>query len=178
MIAPRKVVLPPEISQILMGQHVECLIGFDFFSASDRDGSLHAKLEIKFDSSGTVPVDIRPSIGDLLLPCRQTVDQFDADLRRMHGFNRVESEFTLSCSREALTQKLLARVALSFVGVSSSWDGEKLRLAGTLPASSDPVYVLVTCAADTAGQCKVVVCCDHALVVNSIMNLLKRSLAE
>ena len=82
------------------------------------DVSMHAKLEIKFDSSGTMPVEIKPSIGDLLLPCRLTVAQFDADVKRMHGFNRVESKVTVPHSRAELTQKLLDKVALSFVGPS------------------------------------------------------------
>ena len=143
------------------------------------DVSMHAKLEIKFDSSGTMPVEIKPSIGDLLLPCRLTVAQFDADVKRMHGFNRVESKVTVPHSRAELTQKLLDRVALSFVGPSATWDGDKLRLAGILPDSLDPVYVLVIiCAADAAGHGKFLACCDHALVVNSIMNLLKRAVAK
>ena len=178
IIGPRKVVVPPEMNQVAVGQKSECLVGIDFAGASDRDGSLHAKLEIKFGSGG-MPVDIKPSIGDLLLPCRRSVAEFDAAVSRMHGFNRVESKFSVAgASREEqLPRRLLSRVALSVVGGNKlAWDGDKLRLAGTLPASSDPVYVLTTCS--VTGQGKIVVCCDHALVVNSIMNLLKRAIAE
>jgi hypothetical protein len=76
------------------------------------------------------------------------------------------------------TQSILRAVALTSVGRSSStWKNDSLRLAGTLPASGDPVYILVTCH-EKSGQGKIVVCCDHALAVNSIMNVMKRALAE
>ena len=98
--------------------------------------------------------------------------------RTGHPSRRVESNVTVPHSRAELTQKLLDKVALSFVGPSATWDGDKLRLAGILPDSLDLVYVLVICAADAAGHGKFLACCDHALVVNSIMNLLKRAITE
>jgi len=54
----------------------------------------------------------------------------------------------------------------------------KIRMVGTLPASSDPVYVQVDCPpnASTQATALLTVCCDHALAVNSIVNQAKRAL--
>jgi AP-3 complex subunit beta len=183
VIGPRKVVLPPEITCLAIGQKTECVIGIDFASASDRDGSLLARLDIKYGGGG-IPVEIKPSIGDVLMPCKRTIEEFDADIRRMQGFQRIESSFSVPpASRSEVPRCLLSTASLSSVGKTSasSWKDDNgsnstLRWAGTLPASSDPVYVMVSCS--SSGEGKITVCCDHALVVSTLMNLLKKSIRE
>jgi AP-3 complex subunit beta len=177
-IGARKIVLPQEISELPAGRRADCVVGIDFASASDREGSLLAKLEIKFGSGGT-PIEVKPSIGDLLLPCLRSVDEFDAAVSRMKGFHRAESIFSVAeSSRSELPATLLSRAAFTVVGAAKpEWDDDNnIRLVGTLPASSDPVYVLTTCT--VSGQGKLIVCCEHTLVANSIMNLLKRAISE
>jgi AP-3 complex subunit beta len=181
IISPSKVVVPPEIDLLRAGQCTDAMVGIDFQSASDRDGSLLAKFDIK-SASGSVPVEIKPCLADLLLPCKRSVGEFDEEIDKMHGFQRVESKVSLNFSADAslrakLPEHLLRTAALNQVGKPGSWKkNDSLRLAGTLPASGDPVYIFVTC--NESGQGKVVVCCDHALVVNSVMNVMKRALAE
>jgi hypothetical protein len=177
-VGPRKVMLPLEVSELPAGRKAECVVGIDFTSVSDREGSLLAKLEIKFGTGG-MAMELKPTIGDLLLPCTRTIEQFEAAIQRMHGFNRVEASFSVSeTSRSTLPSRLLARAALSFVSLSdTTWDKmNSIRWVATLPASADPVFVLATCS--ESGQGKLLVCCDHALVANSIMNLLKRAISE
>jgi hypothetical protein len=177
VISPRKVVLPLEIDQLASGKKCECLVGIDFASPSDRDGAMQAKFEIKF-GSGSVPADLKPSIGDLLLPCKRTREEFDSAIARMHGFNRVESSLNVTPSdRTEIPSRILARAALTLVGTRKmEWKDDAMRFAGTLPASGDPVYVLLKC--DTNGKGKVSVFCDHALAVNSVMNLLKKTIHQ
>ena len=127
-IAARKVVLPLEINELPAGRKAECMMGLDFVSASDRDGVLQAKFEIKFGSgSGGIPVEIKPTIGDLLLPCTRTVDQFDAAVNRLQGFNRAETKFSVSGSsaRRLLRQVRSQPVPLADTPQSS----ESLRAA-------------------------------------------------
>lgn len=180
-IGPRNIVLPLEISELPCGRKVECMIGIDFSGVSDREGSLLAKLEVKFGSTGA-SVDLKPSICDLLLHCTRSIEQFDAAFQRMHGFNRVETNFSVSeSSRLALSARLLARAALTGVPPGAnggkSNDNEIIRWAGTLPSSADPIYVLTRCSA-SSGQGTLVVCCEHALVANAVMNVLKRAISE
>jgi AP-3 complex subunit beta len=179
IISPSKVVVPPEIDLLRAGQCTDAMIGIDFASTSDRDGSLLAKFDIK-SASGSIPVEIKPVLADLLLPCKRNIGEFDEEIDKLHGFQRVESKLSLvdPSQRAKLPEHILRFVALTSVGKSSSiWKHDFLRLAGTLPASGDPVYILVTCH-EKSGQGKIVVCCDHALAVNSIMNVMKRALAE
>lgn len=177
VISPRKVVLPLEIDQLASGKKSECIVGIDFASPSDRDGVMQAKFEIKF-GSGSVPADLKPSIGDLLLPCKRTREDFDSAIARMHGFNRVESSFSVPASdRAEIPSRIFARAALTWVGSRKiAWKDDAIRFAGALPASGDPVYVLLKC--DANGKGKISVFCDHALAVNSIMNLLKKAIHE
>ena len=190
VIGPRKMVLPPPIDELPSHRKTECLIGIEFLSSSDRDGSLLAKLDIKFGSNSTAAIDIKPSIGDLLLPCQRSVAEFDSVVQGMQGFSRATANFVLppSVARSQIPARILSRAALSVVPNSSNtsasdttapdWDPEhQIRWVGTLPHSADPIYVISRCI-DGAQQGTLVVCCDHALVANSFVNLLKRAISE
>jgi len=180
-IVPKRVVAPPEIAQLSKGQQVDCVIGIEFSGISDREGSLLAKVDVKFGSGG-IPVDIKPSLSDVLLPPlnnkRYSVDEFDSAIGRLRGFQRVET--TLMAPRSQLPVLLMQAVALTPVGSNSAkWKGDKLRLVGILPASSDPVFVQVTCkdsSSSDPAKAQVTVCCDHALAANCIVNHIKRSI--
>ena len=167
MIAPRKVVAPPEIEQLGPGQQTDCVVGIEFTSPSDRDGSLQAKFDIKF-GSGATPVDIRPSLGDLLLPCKRNPSDFDTQIGRLHGFQRVES--SIKAAWEGVAQSIVQAAALTRIKGDTS---DHLRFIGTLPASSDTVYVSVK---QGSSAHKLAICSDNALAANSLMNVLKRAL--
>jgi len=169
-IRPAKLVLPPEIPQLPPGKLVECCLGIDFTAPSDRDGSMQARLEIKH-SSGGIPVELKPSIGELLLPCKRTITDFDQAVQRMQGFQRVESTFPLEADFASTLAKVMGSLALTNIDTRS--DNFPLRLAGSLPASNSPVYIQLSV---EAGQGKIIVCCEHALVVSSLMSLAKKSL--
>ena len=167
-IAPRKVVVPPEIEQLGPGQKSDCVVGIEFASASDRDGSLQAKFDIKF-GSGATPVDIRPTLGDVLLPCKIKQSDFDQEISRLQGFQRVETN--ISASWDGLAQSIMDAAALSKV---KSDDSNHLRFVATLPASSDTIFISLR-QGSTAH--KMVICSDNALAANSLVNVLKRFLS-
>ena len=153
----------------------------EFASASNRDGDLVARLEIKSATGGGTPVQIKPSLSELVRPCKQQhkKEEFDAIMAQMQGFQRVESTFTTPLYA-SVPQWIVKQSALSPVGKqasSSSWKEGKLRLVGCLPASDELVYVLIECD-KASGAGKIIVCCDHAVAVNSIMNDLKRAVSS
>ena len=172
-IGPKKVYLPPEIDQLKAGQQADCILGMEFASTSDRDGNLLAKFDFKFGAGG-IPIEIKPSLGQLLLPCHRTVSQFDNELKRLQGFQRVESTLSLPLTPQTLNNTIFAAARLSLV--EQGWSNNMLRLVGTLPASHDPVYVLVQ--QPTDGSYKFIVCSDNALAANSLMNVLKKKIAS
>jgi AP-3 complex subunit beta len=193
-IAPRKMLLPPEIDQLKKGQTVDHIVAIEFASVSDREGAMLAKLEVKF-STGGIPVEIKPSLCDLLLPCFRSVADFDQAVARLQGFQRVDTRFPMSDDSQAQRDTLMSRLMRTAPWTmilegdaeatrDETWPGQKLRLAGTLPASSDPVYVLVTITgsgitgpSSAGGGCQALlsVCSDNALAVNSILNTLKKT---
>lgn len=52
VIKPGRLVPPPAVELLSPGQRVDCILGIDFSGVSDRDGSLVARLDIKFGSGG------------------------------------------------------------------------------------------------------------------------------
>jgi hypothetical protein len=177
IIRPLQMVLPPEIAHLAAGRRSDCVVGIDFSAASDRDEAMIAYIDIKFGSGGGVKGEIKPTIGDLLLPARISVSDFDGTFGRLRGgFNRLERSFPAGPkSDESLLERILQVAALTPIGkdsADSSKNESRLRLAGTLPGSGVHVYVLVVSEPDQGRR--ITVCCDHALVVNSVMSLLKK----
>lgn len=182
-IRPRQVVVPPTIPMIAPGSTVDCMVGIDFAGTSDRDGSFIARIEVKFGSGG-IPADLQPTLGDLLLPVLQPgpASTFDAAIARLQGFQRIEatiegnSDSSNLWSATQVGEQLLSVAALTRVDVNDDiTTAQQLRLMGILPASGDPIYVLATVSSERNGV-QLTVCCEHALVVTTVMSLLKRSL--
>eukprot|EP00523_Entomoneis_sp_CCMP467_P006485 CAMPEP_0168723514 /NCGR_PEP_ID=MMETSP0724-20121128/3156_1 /TAXON_ID=265536 /ORGANISM="Amphiprora sp., Strain CCMP467" /LENGTH=1368 /DNA_ID=CAMNT_0008770227 /DNA_START=87 /DNA_END=4190 /DNA_ORIENTATION=- len=161
-IGPRKVYLPQEIHQMKAGQHTECILGVEFASASDRDETLLAKLDFKFGSGG-IPLEIKPSLGYMLLPCQRATTSFDDEMKQLQGFQRVESVIEPKFDMVGLQTTILRSAALTVVG-SGVTKESMLRLVGCLPASGDPVYVVVN---KQGASFKLTVCSDNAIAANS-----------
>lgn len=174
-IGPKKVIVPGEIAALKQGQMSSVMLGIDFTITSDRDDSLVARFEIKF-GGGTFPVEVRPSLLQLLQPCQKSRSDFDAGMQKLQGFNRVDSSFAIQDSSFLTTSWLRKHGNLTPVEESNINDGnDGMRFAGCLPASGDPIFALITC---TSGGGKITVCCEHALAVNGILNSLKKAIAE
>lgn len=146
------------------------LLVLEFASVSNREGDLVGRLEVKQGSAGSVPVEIKPMLGELLRsPLKPIpVDEFDSTMQRMQGFQRVQTSFTTSMDMVSILSSILKQASLAVVDKSN----HQIRSLGILPASNDPVLVLVEC---TNGTGTIIVCCDHAVAVNSILGLLKRA---
>lgn len=193
IIGPSRVLSPPEVAVLAPGETVECVVGIVFAGISDRDGSLQAKLDVKYGGGG-IPIEIKPNLGDLLLPPprKVSVEEFDASVRALQGFQRVETSVPVSSADAGTDSKLLSKLSKGAAlwpatggdyGEAAGSSTGKLRMVGTLPASSDPVYVLVDwhppsspSSSQLQVQVSITVCCDHALAVNSIVNQVKRAL--
>jgi hypothetical protein len=206
-IALKKALLPLEILELKQGQVSNATLCLEFAAPSNRDGDLVARLDIKTSLSG-VPVELKPSLGELLLPppsqVSMSADLFDATMGRMHGFQRVSTNFSITkrgghSAVSSLPKTVLKHAALTPVGGTTvlTWknnadakdkdtakakastkdnENHKLRLMGGLPASTDLVFVWIECNDEGVGS--ITVCCDHAMAVNSILNLIKHAVSE
>jgi hypothetical protein len=166
----KKVLCPPEILELRANDVMDDLLVLEFASVSNREGDLVGRLEVKQGSAGSVPIEIKPTLGELLRsPLKpSTVDEFDRTMQRMQGFQRVQTSFTTSMEIPSILSSILKQASLTVVKKSN----QQIRVLGLLPASNDPVLVLVEC---TNGTGTIIVCCDHAVAVNSILGLLKRA---
>ena len=174
VIIPSRVLVPEEIPILNVGAEARVVVCINFNDSSDRDGASLAKLEAK-SGSGGMPFEIRPRILDLLLPCSRSIDEFDAAVGRMHGFNRLETKVAASASMKGVTQQLLNHSSLTLISPRDGEADKKARLVGSLPSSSDPIFVQVD---SLRNETILVVCCEHALVLSPVMNQLKKALKE
>lgn len=199
-------------------------MGLEFVTVPDRDGSCVVKLEMKHNSSGGIPLELKISLAELLrrnamTQSMVTVSAFDVAMQRLQGFQRVSTNISLPAgaatssttenananggdnhAKERILRAILAHAALVPVVVESAaispwtkyWsnnnngsDGgtatttmsSQLRLVASLPASGDPVFVLVTTTTTPSStSVQLTVCCDNALAVNSLVDVLKRAI--
>ena len=168
--ATKKILCPTEILELKANQVANELLILEFSSMSNREGDLVGRLEVKQGSAGSVPIEIRPMLGELLRrpPTAPTLQEFDNAMHRMQGFQRVQSSLSTSLSGPSILSLILKQATFSVVDETD----HQIRLLSLLPASNDPVFVLVE---SSNGSGKITVCCDHAVAVNSILGLLKRA---
>jgi AP-3 complex subunit beta len=170
--ATKKILCPPEVLELKTGQVSTSLMVLEFASTSNRDGDLVGRIEIKQGSAGSVPVEVKPSLGELLRPPKKTSsEEFDSTLKRMQGFQRVESTFNATADAASIEKSVMKASSLTKVGGK----GDKLRFIATLPASDDLVLVQVQIGKEGTG--KIIVCCDHAVAINSILSLVKSAVS-
>lgn len=173
-IVVKKAICPAEIPELKKGQMSSASLCIQFASASNREGDMIARFDIKSSIGGGVPVEIKPSVGELLKPHKLTIDEFDSKIGKMHGFQRVSAAFSTSVANvSSIPKVVLKAVALTPVG-KATWIDDKFRMIGCLPASDDLVLVLIQID-KSKGSGTITSCCDHAVAVNSILNSLKQA---
>ena len=173
-IGPKKVVVPREIAALGQGQMALVVLGIQFTSSSDRDDSLSARFEIKYNG-GTIPAEVRPCLLQLLHPCVKSRIEFDSGVQRLQGFNRVDSSFTVRDASTFLTKSWMRKNGNLTPIKESSTSTTGMRFAASLPASGDPVFVLLSCNSEGG---TITVWCGQALAVNGIVNVLKKAIVE
>jgi len=127
-----------------------------------------ARLDVKSSVGAGVPIELKPSLGELLLPHYMSATDYDAQMKRLQGFGRVQSSFTVPNDPSMLTRTIRKHTALTLIS-----EGEPLRFVGKLPASDDLVFVLLDLQTGT-----MTVCCDHTMAVNSIQSQVKQAVTR
>lgn len=196
-IALKKAMCPPDIAELKPGQIANAVLCLEFASASNREGDLVGKFDVKTSTGGGIPLDIKPTIGDLLQQEAPTsssnmmssqVSDFDTAFQRLQGFQRVSTQFqsTSLATASSVCQQVLKSAALVVVGGGDQPNTTTpFRFLGALPAGShDLVYVRIDLENTTNGggsssimKGTVTVCSGDAMAVNSILSILKHALA-
>jgi len=173
--ASKKILCPSEIMELKANQTTRACLVIEFASMSNREGDLVGRIEVKQGYGGTVPIDIKPPLGELLRPPEKniSVDEFDRTMTRMQGFQRVESSYTTSLPMASVVESLLKHSSLKTIGSANFSSDKKLRLMGMLPANNDSVLVKLEA---TQGGGTIAVCCDNVVAINIILSLVKRAI--
>lgn len=99
VIAPSRVIAPPEILALKKDKVSTVSLGITFASATDKYGVSVAKFDVKSDR-GSTPIEIRPTLGEFLDATKtKSISQadFDRAVADMHGIHqRSTSTFSLS----------------------------------------------------------------------------------
>lgn len=179
--ALKKALLPPtEIAELKCGQVANVTIGLEFASASNREGDLVARFDIKTSTGGGMPIELKPTLGDLLISPQlpPSVSEFDTAMNRLQGFQRVTATFLSSSSNhlDAIPKIILKSAALTPVG-KAQWQNHQLRFIGGLPGSNELVWVRLDSDVSNQNSGTIIVCCDNAMAVNSIMAILRHAIS-
>jgi len=173
----KKTLCPPEIKELKANQSTTAILIFQFASMSNREGDIVGRIEVKQGYGGSIPIEFKPSLGELLQPPKKTVsvEQFDAALARMRGFQRVESSYTTSQPMASTAKVLIKQSSFQLIGNVQSSSNEKLRFMGLLPVTNQPVMVKLE---PTNGRGKITVGCDDVVAINSISSFVKRAVSS
>ncbi|MGK3743971.1 MAG: hypothetical protein ACI8RD_007093 [Bacillariaceae sp.] len=176
--ASKKISCPPEIMELKVNQTTSACLVVEFASMSNREGDLVGRIEVKQGyGGGSVPIEIKPPLGELLLPLEKniSVEEFDTTMSRMQGFQRVESSYTSPLPTTSVLKSLLKHSSLETISVGNAnlLAEKKLRLIGLLPANNVPVLVKIE---STQSAGKITVCCDDVVAINNILSLVKRAI--
>jgi len=173
----KKTLCPPEIMELKANETTNAIVIFQFAKMSDREGDIVGRIEVKQGYGGSVPIEFKPSLGELLQPPNKamSVKEYDVALARMQGFQRVESPYTSSKSMASIGKSLMKQSSFRPIGGAEIDANKSLRMIGLLPVGKEPVMVKFE---PSSNGGKIIVCCDHVVVINSILSLVKRAVSS
>ena len=112
--APQKVAVPQEIAALGRNQVSVSTLGMDFGKpTSDRDGCWVARFDIKSDR-GTNPVEVRPSLAEMLSPLPLRSAKFDELAAKFTGaYQKMFCSFTVNpCELRRLPKRIVQHANL------------------------------------------------------------------
>lgn len=168
-----RVVLPQVIRELGKSQLCYNFLAIQFSEGSDKDNSFISRFDVKSDR-GTTQINIIAPICELLEPIKMSLSEFELASQKLQGIHqRLTAKFALSPDtvhswKEELAKKIRKVAQISFVKDSSD---TCIKFVGTLPSSRLEVLVTIIVKSDAKGE--IIVCCDDALALNSIIKRLK-----
>ena len=87
IIPTSRISIPQEISSLESMKVSSAIIGLEFAQASDKEGALLAKFDLKCDR-GTTPIDICPPLAETVKPSPISVEKFDESIMKLQGIHQ------------------------------------------------------------------------------------------
>jgi hypothetical protein len=82
--AVKQIKFPQEVPILRTGEMSIVTLIVEYHLITTKDGVMTVKLELKFDK-GSFPLEIRPPLGELIIPFRMNEFVFDAACQRFHS---------------------------------------------------------------------------------------------
>jgi len=172
-IDAEKVVLPQDILSLDSGQLCLVLIGIQFSNISDKDGAMVAKFDVKCDR-GTTAIEIKLPLAEMVQRSSITdIKSFEKEVKRLSGTYQKSRLTVLIKDKDQVIDTILSSSTISLV---HRWDENACRFAGKLPVSSLDLLLKISCSPDGSGE--IIVYCDDAMAVNSLLVFFRDILKE
>jgi len=166
-----KIVLPSEISKLEKNQGALSIIGIDFGPSLSVSGN---RISVKFDiktGAETYSAEIKPPMGEVLRSSEFNGD-FDRTISGLTGFQRSSFNFSGNGTGDQGWFSRIPSRVLKHVNLTQFETNDRRHLfAAKIPNTNLEVYVVLE-------KLKATIFCEHALVLNSMVGVLKKAINQ
>jgi len=182
IVSTTRVFVPQEIELLKYSQVCYLMLGLEFASCSDKDGAIQARFDVK-SHCGSAEMMICPPLGEMLKPCDMISSDFDVAVNKLKGIHQrsvaplsliPDVGGTIEEKFKDLPAKIIKAANLTPINNRLSWNGNQCNFVGCLPSSQLVVFVVLECNPQT-GAGEITVCCDSAMALNALLELLKKA---
>jgi len=167
-----KNILPVEIASLDKSKISYAVVGLEFPQASDRDGAMWAKFDVKSDR-GVIPIDICPPLAEIIEPTHMSQHEFDTATYKLQGIHQ-HAMTSFKASFDKISEKVLEASSIAVVEGCSS---DHFKFAGVLPESRNPVLLSVKCDS-SSGSVEMHVNCDNAMALGPLLSSFKSAISN
>lgn len=170
VIPTTRTYLPMEISTLENSKLSYAIVGIEFAQASDKDGAMMAKFDIKCDR-GTTPIDICPPLAEMIRPVHLSRQEFDTAIEKLQGIHQQ----TMASFHAPLGNILVnIQEASGMMEVEGS-EEHNYKLAGALPFSGNLVLLHVKWdSISKSGEIHIY--CDNAMALSPLITYFMRAI--
>ena len=180
VIPTTRISVPQEISSLDSSKVSFTTVGLEFAQASDKDGAILAKFDVKCDR-GTTSIDICPPLAETLQEFKMSRSDFDAASSKLHGIHQqAKASFNLPSGSGGNVKSYYKRIPKrvlksSNLSLVESWTDSHCKFVGRLPSSGNYVLLDIECDASSGGG-NINLCCDSAMALNPLLAFFKNAI--
>lgn len=167
-----KSILPVEIAALDKAKISYAVVGLEFSQASDKDGAMWAKFDVKSDR-GTFPIDVCPPLAETIEPIAMSQKEFDIAANKLQGIHQ-QTMASFKASFDNLLDKVME---VSSMAVVEGGPSGIFKFSGVLPKSRTPVLLSVKCNSSTESV-DMHIYCDNAMALSPLLSSFKSALGN
>ena len=180
VIPTTRIIVPQEIASLDSSKVSFATVGLEFAKASDKDGAILAKFDVRCDR-GTTPIEICPPLAETLQEFKMSRSDFDAASTKLRGIHQqAKASFNLPSGSGGNVKSYYKRIPKrvlksSNLSIVESWTDSHCKFIGRLPASGNYVLLNIECDASSGGG-NINLYCDSAMALNPLLAFFKNAI--